>query len=183
MVFPSLVSKLWAVDQTCSTDSSLSQWAHTGALFPSRIKLWLKYVWPIGSLIKINSILLLEWKEEYQGVMWLLILFYFLLLARRGEAHLSCHLPKTYDLIGPSRSEGGNLSKVISAERAAYFASLSANSLPCIPTWEGTQQKRTDLCRQEIRKSHSCTFWTNRWKLLNFLIASKEVSITIPTLL
>ena len=61
-------------------------------------------------------------------------LIFFLLLVRRGEVHLSCHLPKAYDLIVPLRSEGGNLSKVISAEQAAIFASLPATSFPCIPT-------------------------------------------------
>ena len=85
----------------------------------------------IHNLVKMTSTRLLQLKEECQGLTWHLMPLHFLLLVRREEGR---HSPETYDLTGPLRSEGGTLLKVISAVRAATFASLSATTFLCIPT-------------------------------------------------
>ena len=46
------------------------------------------------------------------------------------------------------------------------------------PQRERTQKKRMDFWQKEIQESHSCTFWTNWWKLLSFSCPEHEHNLT-----
>ena len=150
----------------CSTVWTSSQWAHSGAELPSSRNLWVSLVCPILSLVRITSTCRLELFDDDHCDMLSLIAKYFLLLARWGEDHLSCHLSKINARMGSFKSEWGTLVINASKETVASRAFLSASSFPWIPTWAGTQQKRTDFYLTEIRNNHSWAFWINGWKEL-----------------
>ena len=110
---------LWkAVQSTrmCSTESRTWQCSHSGGLLLSSKKEWVTLEWPILSLDRILSVLLLLWDRNDQRATEGLIFLYFLLFIRRGDIHLFCHLSKMYFLIGSLRSVWGILvlDKIIS---------------------------------------------------------------------
>ena len=140
--------------------------AHSGAELPSSMNLWVSLVCPILSLIRITSTCRLELFDEDHCDMLSLIAKYFLLLARWGENYLSCHLSKINARKGSFKSEWGTLVINASKETVGSRAFLSASSFPWIPTWAGTQQKRTDFYVTKIRNNHYWAFWINGWKEL-----------------
>ena len=125
----------------CSTVKIRSQWAHTGALPPSRIEPCVSRQWPTRNRVKTISILLSQWKEDCQKDNRGLMALNYFLLAMRGVDHYSCHLQRIYLWIGCFISEWGTAFTLISLWLHAVFAFLSALSFPGIHTWAGTQQK------------------------------------------
>ena len=126
--------------------------------------------WPILILWRTTSSLLVKpnkWKGDISGM----ISFSFMGLHESLYSQRRCHLSRIKFLTRGMRSELGIRRAVFSSLALPSLAALSARTLPRIPTWLGTQQKRIDFLNLEINSWMSSSTSTTsglsvRWRAI-----------------
>ena len=109
---------------------------------PLAIKyLWVRYVWPILSLVITIEDLLSKRQEGLHGDTNGRIDLSLKLDCKLAQ--WSCHFSMIKLWILLLKSKWGTLAPVVWARVEADLVAASARSLPLMPTWEGTQQNST----------------------------------------